>query len=142
MLARAVRNDWTLDDANAHAVAELCRRLDGLPLAIELAAAWVGALSPRAVLARLEQCLSLNLCLVPPDLPERHCTLEAAIGWSYDLLQPEERAPFDRLATFASGWSLEAAAVEEWHSHLVQALNAAPLPLERDPSRSQAASAR
>jgi predicted ATPase/DNA-binding CsgD family transcriptional regulator len=109
MRARAVRNDWTLDAANTHAVAELCRRLDGLPLAIELAAAWVGVLSPRALLARLEQCLNSEVSRAP-DLPERHRTLEAAIGWSYDLLLPEERALFDRLATFAGGWSLEAAA--------------------------------
>ena len=81
MRARAVRSDWRLDDANAHAVAELCRRLDGLPLAIELAAAWVGVLSPRALLARLEQCLNSEVSRAP-DLAERHRTLHAAIGWS------------------------------------------------------------
>jgi predicted ATPase/DNA-binding CsgD family transcriptional regulator len=108
---RSIRGDWVLDQNNASAVAELCRRLDGLPLGIELAAAWAGVLSPRAVLARLDACLNSEVAH-QPDLPDRHRTLRTAIGWSYDLLPQEERALFDRLAVFSGGWDeLAAAAV-------------------------------
>jgi len=107
--ARAVRGNWTLDEANGRAVAELCRRLDGLPLGIELAAAWSGMLSPRAVLARLEYCLNAGL-VHAADRPDRHRTLRAAISWSYDLLGAEEQALFDRLAVFSGGWDQQAAA--------------------------------
>jgi len=100
---RSIRGDWVLDQNNASAVAELCRRLDGLPLGIELAAAWAGVLSPRAVLARLDACLNSEVAH-QPDLPDRHRTLRTAIGWSYDLLPQEERALFDRLAVFSGGW--------------------------------------
>jgi len=108
MRARAVRHDWTLDEANMHAVAELCRRLDGLPLGIELAAAWAAVLSPRALLARIEVCLNAEVARA--DQPDRHKSLPAAIGWSYDLLDAEERALFDRLAVFSGGWDDKAAA--------------------------------
>jgi predicted ATPase len=81
--ARAVRPDWRLSEANAHLIAEACVRLDGLPLAIELAAAWMRALSPEQLLDRL----SLGfLATGGRSVPARHRTLEAAIGWSHQLL--------------------------------------------------------
>ena len=72
--ARAVRHDWALDATNMHAVAEICRRLDGLPLAVELAAYWIGVLSPRGVLTRLNVCLNAE-SLAPGDQPDRHRSL-------------------------------------------------------------------
>jgi non-specific serine/threonine protein kinase len=95
--------------ANASAVVELCRRLDGLPLGIELAAAWVHPLGgARAVLARLEACLD-EQGSASQDQPARHRTPRAAISWSYDLLTPEEQAVFEQLSVFAGGWTLDAA---------------------------------
>jgi predicted ATPase len=90
------------------AVAEICRRLDGLPLAIELAAAHAKLLPPRVLLARLERRLTL-LVRGGPDLPARQRTLRAAIEWSHDRLPADERALFRRLAVFVSGCTLEAA---------------------------------
>jgi predicted ATPase len=106
--AQAVKPDFALDDANAPVVAEICHRLDGLPLAIELAAARVRLLPPVALLERLEQRLPL-LTGGARDAPERQRTLRKTIAWSYDLLDPEEQRTFHRLAVFAGGCTLEAA---------------------------------
>jgi predicted ATPase/class 3 adenylate cyclase len=106
--AQAVRADFAVTDANAPAIAEICVRLDGLPLAIELAAARSKLLSPQALLARLEQRFEL-LTGGPRDLPTRQQTLRATIDWSYDLLGAEDRELFAGLAVFVGGCTLEAA---------------------------------
>ena len=106
--ARAVRHDFTLDDANAVAVMEICRRLDGLPLAIELAAARTRVLAPTALLARLERVLD-SLGTGPVDLPERQRTLRATVEWSFGLLDEKERELVEALSVFADGWTIEAA---------------------------------
>jgi predicted ATPase/class 3 adenylate cyclase/Tfp pilus assembly protein PilF len=106
--ARAVRPDFALTDRNAGVVATICRLLDGLPLAIELAAARVRLLPPEAILARLDNRLGL-LTGGGRDRPERQQTLRAAIAWSHDLLDPTEQALFRRLAVFVGGWTFEAA---------------------------------
>ena len=106
--AAAVKPGFTLNDENAGTVAEICARLDGLPLAIELAAARVRHLPPSALLARLSHRLAL-LTGGARDLPARQQTLRNAIGWSFDLLSAEERTLFARLAVFSGGFTLEAA---------------------------------
>lgn len=103
-----VQPDFALIQANAAAIAAICRRLDGLPLALELAAARIKLLAPTALLARLDRVLPL-LVDGPRDLPERQQTLRSTIAWSYDLLRPEEQALFRGCALFAGGWSQDAA---------------------------------
>jgi predicted ATPase/class 3 adenylate cyclase len=105
--ARLVRPGFALTAENIDAVAEICRRLDGLPLAIELAAARTRLLRPEQLLMRLDQRLPL-LTGGPRDAPLRQQTLRAAIDWSYDLLDPHEQALFTRLAVFRGGADLEA----------------------------------
>ncbi len=106
--ARAVRPDFQLDAETLEIVGEICRRLDGLPLALELAAARAKLLSPRAMLARLEHRFEL-LRGEARDRPARHGTMRSVIDWSYVLLTDAERALFERIAVFAGGVSLEAA---------------------------------
>jgi predicted ATPase/DNA-binding CsgD family transcriptional regulator len=106
--ARTVDPTFALTAPNAYAVAAICQRLDGLPLAIELAAARSTVLSPAATLALLSQRMQV-LGPAPRDAPARHQTLQIAIAWSYDLLAPEVQSLFRRLAVFAGGWTLEAA---------------------------------
>jgi predicted ATPase len=106
--ARDADPGFRLDDDQLPAVAEICRRLDGLPLAIELAAVRVNLLTPDAMLARLDRRLPL-LTGGPRDLPARHRTLREAIAWSHDLLEDAERRVLHRLSTFAGGCGLEAA---------------------------------
>jgi predicted ATPase len=105
--AAAVKPDFKLTEENAGAVAEICARLDGLPLAIELAAARAKLLSPSAILSRLASRLQL-LTGGARDLPARQQTLRQAIDWSYDLLSAPEQKLFRRLAVFRGGCTLEA----------------------------------
>lgn len=107
--ARAVSPGFALTDTTASLVAEICRRLDGLPLAIELAAARVGLFSPAELLAQLENRFAV-LTSRARDLPERHLSLRQAISWSYGLLAPAEQLLLRRLSVFAGACSLEAAA--------------------------------
>jgi predicted ATPase len=106
--ARSVDPGFELTDANAGAVAEICRRLDGLPLAIELAAARIRLLPPQALAARLDQRFSV-LTGGARDLPERQRTLKNTLDWSYGLLSAGEQALFARLGVFAGPFSLAAA---------------------------------
>ena len=107
--AQAVRPAFRLTRANAQAVAAICARLDGLPLAIELAAAWSKLLPPDALLDRLARRLDW-LTGGPRDRPHRQQTLRATIDWSYNLLDPAEQILFARLAVFAGGWTVDAIA--------------------------------
>jgi predicted ATPase/class 3 adenylate cyclase len=106
--AQAVRPGFRLTSDNAPAVADIVARLDGLPLAIELAATRVKLLTPAQLLPRLRQRLSL-LTTGARTLPDRQRTLRGAVAWSHDLLSAPERRLFDRLSVFSGGWSLEAA---------------------------------
>jgi predicted ATPase/class 3 adenylate cyclase len=106
--ARAVKANFVLDDANARMLAQVCRRLDGIALAIELAAARVGMLTPAEMARRLDQRFRL-LAGRQHTAVERHQTLQAAIDWSYDLLSESEQLVLARLSIFAGGFSLEAA---------------------------------
>ena len=106
--AQAVKPDFTVTTENARAIVEICRRLDGLPLAIELAAARVKHLSPAAMRTRLEKSLQL-LTGGARDLPARQQTLRGAIDWSHDLLSAPEQKLFRRLSVFVGGCTLEGA---------------------------------
>jgi predicted ATPase/DNA-binding CsgD family transcriptional regulator len=106
--ARAARPSFELTAENAGDIVEICRRLDGLPLAIELAAARSRMLSPRALIARLSHRLDI-LSGGARDLPLRHQTMRDAIAWSYELLPPEASTLYARLSAFIGGFTLEAA---------------------------------
>jgi predicted ATPase/DNA-binding NarL/FixJ family response regulator len=106
--ARSIVPDFELTHANEAAAAELCRRLDGVPLAIELAAVRLRTLTPAQVVARLDDRFEL-LRHARPAAPERHRTLRAALEWSYDLLDPEEQLLWRRAAVFAADFDLTAA---------------------------------
>ena len=110
--AHAVKPSFALTPANAPAVAEICQRLDGLPLAIELAAVRARAFTPQTMLAHLDHHIGASLRFLtsaPRDLPPRQQTLRHAIDWSYGLLSPDEQRLFCRLGIFAGGCTLQAA---------------------------------
>jgi len=106
--ARAANPRFSLTEQNAPVVADICARLDGLPLAIELAATRTKVLTPEQILSRLKRRLSI-LTSSSRTLPGRQRTLRAAIAWSYDLLDPVEQRLFGRLSVFTGGWAFEAA---------------------------------
>jgi predicted ATPase len=106
--AQAVRPDFRLEPSNSESVAELCRSLDGLPLALELAAAQIKSLPPAVLLTRLERRLDV-LATPQRDRPARQHALRSAIGWSYDLLATAEQTVFRRLSVFSGGCTLDAA---------------------------------
>ena len=106
--ARAVRPDFALTEGNATAVAEICRRLEGLPLAIELAAARTRLLGPGELLRRLATSLDV-LGTGPVDMPQRQRTLRDTVRWSVDLLDDDERSLLETMAIFAGGWTVDAA---------------------------------
>ncbi|HET7225588.1 MAG TPA: protein kinase [Candidatus Eisenbacteria bacterium] len=121
--ARTAQPQFTLDDGSAAAVADICRRLDGIALAIELAAARVRLLAPEQIRARLDDRLRL-LTGGARDAAARHQTLRATLQWSYDLLDEAERAFLARLAVFAGGWTLEqATAVVDEHGDEFEVLD-------------------
>jgi predicted ATPase len=107
--ARAVRPDFGLTPDNASAVVEICRHLEGVPLAIELAAARTRLLSPGVLLRRLATSLDA-VGTGTVDMPERHQTLRATVEWSVGLLDDDERSFLEALAVFAGGWTVDAAA--------------------------------
>ena len=107
--AQAIQPDFRLVHGNAPAVSEICARLDGLPLAIELAAARIKMLTPQAMLGRLQESSLGLLTSGAHDLPARQQTLRSAIQWSYDLLNADEQRTFRWMSVFVSGCTLEAA---------------------------------
>ncbi|HEX5836535.1 MAG TPA: helix-turn-helix domain-containing protein [Anaerolineales bacterium] len=106
--AQLAQINFSLTTENAYDVAKICRRLDGIPLAIELAAARISTFSPEQIETRLQESLSLLSTGNRTALP-RHQTLQATINWSHDLLTPAEQTLFRRLSIFVGGWTLEAA---------------------------------
>ena len=125
--AWAARPDMRLSEANAPAIAEICRQLDGLPLALELAAARLSVLAPQALLERMTSRLAL-LTGGPRDAPARQQTLRATLAWSHDLLTADDQRLFRQLAVFVGGWSLAGAEavcdigleIFEGHTRLVE----------------------
>jgi predicted ATPase/DNA-binding SARP family transcriptional activator len=105
---RAVRSEFVLSEGNVMTVAQICQRLDGIPLAIELAAARMKMMSTDQIAARLDDRFGLltSSARIPDD---RHRTLRAVVDWSYDLLSEDERLLFNRLSVFAGGWTIETA---------------------------------
>jgi predicted ATPase/DNA-binding SARP family transcriptional activator len=137
--AAAVKPEFALTLDNIAAVAGICRRLDGLPLAIELAAARVRHLAPQSILARLSNRLGL-LTGGARDLPDRQQTLYNTIAWSYDLLSPRERSIFARLSVFAGGCTEEAASAicyEPGDKGIVNALDDLSLLLDKSLLRTE-----
>jgi predicted ATPase/DNA-binding CsgD family transcriptional regulator len=106
--ARAVDPEFQIVDENRQAVIEICRRLDGLPLALELAAVWLRTLSPAQILERLEDRFQM-LTAGRRGGPERHQALDATVAWSFDLCSPQEQVLWARLSVFSGGFDLEAA---------------------------------
>lgn len=125
--ARAVKDDFALTDESAAAVADICRRLEGLPLGIELAAAKSRLLTPRQIADRLERSLPM-LTAAARDLPDRHRTMRATIDWSVSLLPPEQRALLADLGVFARQFTLEAVETigrgRPWEGQEVEAIEA------------------
>jgi predicted ATPase/DNA-binding SARP family transcriptional activator len=111
--ARAVRSTFELAKENIQTIVEICTRLDGLPLAIELAAARVGRISPQAMLGEWKDVSGKSSLQIltdgPRDLPDRHKTMRNAIAWSYNLLDANEQAAFRQAGVFVGGWTLDAA---------------------------------
>jgi non-specific serine/threonine protein kinase len=106
--ATAAQAQFRLTEGNAQPVAQICRRLDGIPLALELAAARVGVLTPKELTERIDQRFSIFTRGSRTTLP-RQQTLQATMDWSYQLLTRSERRLFERLSVFAGGWTLDAA---------------------------------
>ena len=139
--ARKARRGFVLSGENAQAVIAICRRLDGLPLALELAAARVRVLQPQALLDRLENALDV-LTAGGRDLPARQRTLRATIDWSHSLLTPDEQALFRRLTVFAGGWTQEAAEAVCFEGDASAALDAMESLVEKGLVRPDEASGR
>lgn len=116
--ARAMQPHFELTEKNARAVIQICQRLDGIPLAIELVAVRIKTLAPEQILRRLGDVFSLLRSISPATLP-RHQSLQAAFDWSYDLLTRKEQTLFRRLQVFAGGWTLGAAEAVTVDEHLL-----------------------
>ena len=112
--ARSVRPGFTIDEANAAAIGEICRRLDGMPLAIELAAARLSSLGPQQIASLLDERFRM---LSGSGRDERHQTLRAAIDWSYSLLDPVSQRVFDRLGVFSGSFDTDAACAVAGDQH-------------------------
>src|SRR5262249_7042292 len=110
--AHEVNPDFTLTHDNAHEIAGICQRLDGIPLALELAAERLQVLSPKLLLSRLDRRLPL-LTHGPRDLPERQQTLRRMLDWSYDLLDPREQRLFRSVSMFSGDFGVDGALAME-----------------------------
>jgi predicted ATPase len=118
--ARAVSSNFSVTKGNAAAIVRVCQRLDGVPLAIELAAAHARVLTVEQIAARLDDRFNLLTSDNPTTVIPRHQTLRAAIDWSYDLLSAQEQQLFCRLSVFAGGFTIEAAEAICWDEELAQ----------------------